>query len=177
MNKLLLILLVPLLGTLWAAWAFHPGVADDDTRVIISPAAGSYQQGDIFEVGVVIENVTDLYTMDIRLAFDPDLLHVVENQVTPGNLFFPADVILFNTVDNQAGEIMYVATMLNPSPPVSGSGIVFSFHFEARAGGEAAVAITLHDLVKTGAVGIPNTPHPAAYTLLAPALYLPLLQR
>lgn len=120
------------------------------TVVSIQPAEGAYRPGDTFAVEVRIDDVADLYGIDVRVAFDPDRLEVVETAVTPGtDLLSPPWLILFNQVDNQAGTIWYVVTLLNPHPPVSGSGVLYSFHFKTLAMGPAAAGIaelTLSDI-------------------------------
>ncbi len=120
------------------------------TMVSIQPAEGAYQPGETFAVEVRIDDVVDLYGIDVRVAFDPDRLEVVETAVTPGtDLLSPPWLILFNQVDNQAGTIWYVVTLLNPHPPVSGSGALYTFHFKTLAMGPATAGIaelTLSDI-------------------------------
>jgi hypothetical protein len=171
----LLLLLVVLLG------ATLPAAAQDGTLVRVYPPSGCFQAGDTFAVQVRIEDVTDLYGLDIRLAFDPDLLQVVEAQVLPATeLLSPPWFIAYNLVDNQAGTIMYVVALLSPHPPVSGSGAIFSFHFEAVQDGTAAVEIPEQWLSDINGDLIPAATAGAVYQIGAGGGYfsfLPLVSR
>jgi len=153
-----LLLLTALLG------AALPAGAQDGTIVWIQPPSGSFQPGDTFAVQVRIDDVADLYGLDVRLAFDPDLLQVVEAQVMPETeLLSPPWLIAYNLVDNEAGTIMYVVTLLSPHPPVSGSGAIFSFHFEAVQDGTALVEISEQWLSDINGDLIPATAAGAVY--------------
>jgi hypothetical protein len=144
------------------------------TVVSIRPAAGAYQLGETFAVEVRIDDVSDLYGVDVRVTFDPACLEVVETAVTPGtDLLSPPWLILFNQVDNQTGTIWYVVTLLNPHPPVSGSGVLYSFHFKTLAMGSAAVGITELTLSDINGELIPATTAGAVYQVGHQA-FLPL---
>ena len=138
--------------------------AQNGTVVWIQPAAGTHQVGETFAVDVRIENVFALYGVDVHVAFDPTRLQVVESTVTPETgLLSPPWQVYFNQVNNQAGTVWYVATLLNPHLPVSGSGALFSFHFRARAEGPAAADITEHTLSDINGEAIPATTAGAVY--------------
>jgi len=139
----------------------------EDTAVVsIEPAGGHFAPGQTFAVAVRIEDVRELYGLDVRIAYDLSQLDVVESAVTPGtHLLSPPWLILYNQVDNDAGTIWYVLTLLNPHPPVSGSGEVFSFHFRAKAMGEAVVHIAEHALSDANGSDIPAAPEIARYVI------------
>ena len=157
----------------WLGWALVLSVltgicggatAQDGAVVRIAPAAGSYAVGATFAVDVRIEDVADLYGVDIRVAFDPARLQIVEPEVTPGTgLLSPPWMLLFNQVDNEAGKVVYVVTMLNPQVPVSGSGVVFSFHFRTLMAGQAAVDISERTLTDINGELIAATTAGAVY--------------
>ena len=128
--------------------AISVGAARDDGALVrIEPAAGAYAVGETFAVEVRIEDVAELYGADVRVAFDPSRLEVVEPEVTlETDLLSPPWLVLFNEVDNEAGTIVYVTTLLNPNPPISGSGALFSFHFRTLAAGSTRATITAQTL-------------------------------
>jgi len=143
--------------------------------VRIEPPQGAYQLGETFAVEVRIDDVVDLYGLDVHLAFDPARLEVVEAAVTPGtDLLSPPWLILFNQVDNQAGTIWYVVTLLNPHPPVSGSGVLFSFHFKTLAMGSATAGVTELMLSDINGGLIPATTAGAVYQV-GHQVFLPLV--
>ncbi|HDQ74171.1 MAG TPA: hypothetical protein ENN19_19065 [Chloroflexi bacterium] len=87
-------------------------------------------------VEIYLDHVVDLYGLQIRLTFDPDVLQVEDAnaeeegvQVTPGQI--PAtDFVAVNRADNERGMIEYVVTQLAPRDPVTGSGAVAVVHFQ-----------------------------------------------
>lgn len=166
---------------LWSIAGLGESAGAQDGAVIwIRPAAGNYYVGQTFGVSVGIDDVADLYGADVRVAFDPARLQIVETSVTPETgLLAPPWMILFNQVDNQAGTVVYVLTMLNPQVPVSGSGALFSFHFRALAPGPVTVAISEQILTNINGEVIPATTAGALYQLgqSANRVFLPLVLR
>jgi hypothetical protein len=149
--------------------------ADDAAVVSVDPAGGVYQVGETLAATVVIENVVDLYGVDVRVAFDPARLEVVEPSVTPGTaLLSPPWLILYNQVDNTAGTIWYVVTLLNPHLPVSGSGPLFSFHFRTTAPGVAEADIAEQTLSDINGELIPAVTEGAIYAA-GGQVFLPMI--
>ena len=170
----------------WLAWAvlmaglagiWGGATAQNVAVVRIDPAAGAYQAGDVFAVDVRIDRVIALYGVDVRLAFDPSKLRVVEPAVTPRtDLLSPPWMILFNQVDNSAGAIVYVGFMVNPQVPVSGSGAICSFHFQVLAAGTTEVVISEQTLSDINGELIPATTAGALYRV-GHQVFLPLVLR
>jgi hypothetical protein len=101
-------------------------------------------------VEVLVKNAPAIYGADVRLAFDPRLLEVVDAdkktegiQVKPGKLL-DADKGFFlqHAVDNEAGTIDYALTLLNPAPPAEGNGLLMRITFRAKVDGLATIAIS-----------------------------------
>jgi hypothetical protein len=113
----------------------------------------SHQQVDVDElltVTVEVENVSDLYGADLRLAFAAETLEAV--QVIPGE--FPDSSQAEwtqETVDNDQGEVVYAIGLQQPSPPSSGSGVVCSIGFRAKAEGMGMIQISSATLVDSNA--------------------------
>jgi len=159
--------------------------AAGETRVRVRPGAGSYQAGQQIAVEVFVEDVADLYGADVQLAFDATRLVVLDAnpskpgvQVQPRDDLLSPDLVLSADADNVAGTVRYVMTQLNPSQPVSGSGVLFSLTLEASAEGPATVAIQQLTLTDRDGIVIPATAQDAAYwvgTLLK--VYLPRVSR
>jgi len=124
-----------LLGVCALLWAFLPsmyGVFAQGTALIhLAPDPALVGAGQTAAVEVRVDNVQDLYGLDIRLRFDPSVVEVVDAdeategiQVRPGELLHP-DLIVRNVADNTEGTIWFALTQLNPSEAVSGSGTAF----------------------------------------------------
>jgi len=96
---------------------------------------------------IVVENVRDLYGIEIHLAFDPNIVQVEDaNPAWEGVQIEPAawlrdGFVAVNRVDNAGGRIDFAATLLNPALPLNGSQAVAEITFRARGAGVSAVSI------------------------------------
>ncbi len=125
------------------------GPASNQVTIAVLPAAANVQVGDVISVTVRVEGVEDLYGADMRLQFDPSRFAVVDAQpnlpgiqVTPESELLSPDLVVRREADNQAGVIWYAVTQLNPRPPASGSGALFSFHLRAQHSGAGLLSFT-----------------------------------
>ena len=134
-------LLLPLLLLCAAPAAARGPLAEPEALVRLEPAHVEVGEGLTAAVQVRVEGVRDLYALDIRLAFDPAAVQVVDadpaaagTQVRPGDLL-KLDVVARNVADNGAGTVWFAMSQANPSPAVSGSGVAFAVTFTGRPGG------------------------------------------
>ena len=117
--------------------------------------------GDTGTVGILVENVTDLYGFEFELTFDPAILEVVDAdpdeegvQIEAGDFLSP-DWTLENTVDNDNGTIAYALCQMNPSPPQSGDGILATITWRGKAVGTSPIQLAHVLLAATRGVEIP----------------------
>lgn len=161
-----------------------------------APEQATVGAGQTAAVEVWAENVTDLYGLDMHLSFDPTAVRIVDAdpaaegiQVRPGDLLQP-DLVIRNTADNDRGTLWFALTQINPSPEVSGSGVVCVILFEGlklgatspltvveatlatRSGQALPVALHEGQMRVVGQEEAPPTPTPAP-TLPPPTLILP----
>jgi hypothetical protein len=130
-------------------------LAQSTALVHLTPVPAIVGEGQTAAVQVRIENVQDLYGLDIRVKFDPAVAEVVDAdaesdgvQVLPGDLLKP-DFVVRNVADNAEGTVWFALTQLNPSEPVSGSGVVFAVTFRGkRAGASSPLTITYQKLAQ-----------------------------
>lgn len=98
-------------------------------------------------VAIVLENVEDLYGLEFHLAFDPNVVEVMDaDPAKEGVQIEPADwwkdgFVAVNNADNMSGRIAFAATLLNPARPVSGNRAVAVIIFRARKAGVSALSI------------------------------------
>ena len=93
--------------------------------------------------------MVDLYAVDIRLDFNASILQVQDAnpnksgvQVEPGTFLNPGKAWLFkNIASNDTGVIWFVITLLNPAPPVSGDGTLFTVTFQGKAVGTSQLSL------------------------------------
>jgi len=137
-----------------------PSFAQGDATIQVVPAVDTIVP--VGETGIVdihVDDVIDLFSVDIIVKFDPGILQVVDanpfmedTQVDPGDFLDITEgkgFFVENTADNNTGTIVYAATLLSPEPPVSGSGVLISIEFEGLAEGEDDIilySVLLSDL-------------------------------
>jgi hypothetical protein len=98
-------------------------------------------------VALLFEDVRDLYGLEVHLAFDPEIIEVVDADAgKSGVQIMVADwlqdaFVAANRADNAAGRIDFGATLLNPAPPVSGSKTFATVTLRARGDGTAPLTI------------------------------------
>ncbi len=135
------------------------------------PAMLSLAPGAEGTLEIVLENARDVYGIDVQAAFDPARVEVVDAdperggvQLT-GGTFPQPDFIAANTADNAAGTLRYVATQVNPTPPATGSGIVFSVRLRARSSGETTLTITSVEMADRDGFLLAVTPGATTITI------------
>ena len=138
-----------------------PVLAQTSTVVKVSPAQTSVAVGETVSVLINIENVTDLYSIELAISFDNALLEVIDAntavpgvQITPGDFFIPDFPGGNAVVDN---SIEYAGTKIVPSLPVTGNGTLIRIDFRAKAEGEAHITLDSILLTNPIAGGINNT--------------------
>ncbi len=151
------LLLVAGLAALAMALAPHAVLAQDAT-VAISPADKGVACNENTTVSVMINNVEDLFGVDFKISYDPNVVDVVDadggnpgTQIQQGT--FPdvsggQGLVQVNSVDVGTGTISYAATLINPSPAQDGSGPAAQITFTGKANGTTdveLVAVLLSD--------------------------------
>jgi hypothetical protein len=124
-----------------------------------------------------VDDIEELYGSDVRLAFDPQFIEVVDAdpgrdgvQITPVEDFLQPDWILRQVADNLDGTVWYAATQLNPTEPVAGSGALAEFALRGRAAGATSIRVTYHKLVRRDGSQIETTAEDASFDVLVGGL-------
>ncbi len=99
--------------------------------------------GSVFTVEVELDNVTGLVGAEVQISYDPTVLEVQDGDPNKAGLqvalgsFFKPDFVAQNLTDPEQGKIGFAAIQLSPNQPVSGSGILATITFRAKAGGSS----------------------------------------
>ena len=110
-------------------------LAGQQNSALVRPEAAEYEidGGSEVEVVFLLENASDVYAIDVQASYDPALIEVVDAdlakggvQIQPGQFPQP-DLVVTQEANPDVGTVRYVVTQLNPTPPASGSGVLFSF--------------------------------------------------
>jgi hypothetical protein len=109
---------------------------------------------------VRVDDVRDLYAVDMTIRFDPTKWQVADAdgqqsgvQVKPGEAPRP-DFVAVNDVDNAKGVIRYIATQLGDAAAFSGSGTIATILGQAAVTSDADVSIETVTLVNKNAQAI-----------------------
>lgn len=124
----------------------------NSTTVAVSPASTTIGCGEDLVIQFRLNDVVDLYGADVRVAYDPSILDVVDaNPNSPGVQIAPGTLpdvsggnglIQVNDVDVGAGAISYAAVLLSPADPQSGDGPIASATFRGKADGTSQITFT-----------------------------------
>lgn len=114
-------------------------------------------------VTVQLADVADLYGADLEFRFDPTRLRVRDEnlrlagiQIAPGPLLASDDrFVVKNMADEQAGIINFVFTLLNPTPPINGEGVLTTITFEIVESGPFSVEVVKAQLASPQAESLP----------------------
>ncbi len=124
-------------------------LAASGPRLELAAHPSHVQVGDTLTVEVRVKNAPRVYGADVRLAFDPGILEVVDAdaslsgvQFTPGSFIDPGrSFTLRHAVNNPKGTIEYILALLNPAPEAQGNGDLMSITFLAKTSGTALVRV------------------------------------
>lgn len=161
-------------GLLLALFSVLPAAGQGQTATVrTDPAVLEFGQGEVAVVSIVLAGVRDAYGIDVRAAFDPQLVEVVDAdpgsegvQMAPGSFLKP-DFVARNTADNAAGSLRYAATQVNPTGPATGTGVVLAIQLRARSPGETSLALGPVELADRQGQLIPVTVEPGTIRVVA----------
>lgn len=114
------------------------------------PANVSLAVGADTWIDIRINNVTNLYAVDVRLTYGSAIIEVLDGSATrPGiNLqpgtFPKPEIIIKNDVNNALRDIWYVVGQQSPTPAVSGSGVLARIHIRGVASGNTTISFVGH---------------------------------
>lgn len=137
------------------------GRASPDTVIAVDPTEiKDLEAGESFAVNITITDVTDLYSWDMNMTFNPAVLNV-EN-ATEGTFLqqFNETITLPVRIDNTVGSVV-IGGMFKPPWPengATGSGVLATITFTVKGYGETPLHFQKSDTFKYEVnfpVGIP----------------------
>ena len=154
-------------------WSGHFGFRSDAEYTVLPYAGIGYavfndkiNSGDTFTLDIYAENATDLAEWQFDIAFDPSLLEAIE--VRKGYFLESAgDATSFQegTIDNQSGKIIGFSEVARNGDSVSGTGLLLSVTFAAKAGGKTQVTLNNFQFSSNTGQAIPAGPHEIAFVV------------
>lgn len=120
-------------------------LGSDETGLRLVPTTAKLGVNEAGDVEIHLDNVGNLYGLQLHIQFDPTLLQVQDAvleqegvQIAPGKLPAP-DFAVRNVVDNSQGTINYAVVQLNPREPAHGSGVVATIRFQGVEKGTSSL--------------------------------------
>jgi hypothetical protein len=141
------------------------------------PATAQANVGEEVTIDLYIEDVEDLYAVDLETDFDVGFLQVIDAdlgtediQLEPVNGWFWSDWIWFNEASNDTGHTHYLATEMRTihPDPADGSGPIARITFTGLEGGTTVMTWSRADLTTPEGVAIPNVTQDCTVVLLIP---------
>jgi hypothetical protein len=130
----------------------------------LAPDSARLAVGETFDTAVEVVEMSNLYGVDVRLTYDPNLLEVIDTnpdepgvQVSLGSVF---DGVDFLVVKNQAadGIIEFVATLQAPAPAFNGAGSLVNISWQGNNPGQTSVIFETVNLSDPDGQVLPITP-------------------
>lgn len=148
-----------LLGLLSLVLLLAPNLqAQESTVLRCRLSAPTVQVGAQADFVLELQNVTDLYGYELRIAYNSSRVGFIDQDpgqqginFEVGNFLSP-DFVLFNVANEQAGELRFAMTQLSPNPPVSGSGDLVRGQLEGKTPG--LVQFTIQDVILSNPAGV-----------------------
>lgn len=139
--------------------------------------------GTTVSVTIYVQDVVDLYGLDVRLMFDPAYVQAIDTdpatagvQIQPLSGFLSPDFVVRRSADNSTGLVRYAATQVAPSQPVSGSGAVARIDLRGVQSGAISVPFTQVELARNNGNAIPATTQECTWQFSQPRpIFLPLV--
>lgn len=193
-RKALTVLLANLFAIVALLAATGPLAAQDELKLAVKarsneaivrcdPSTLNAFVGTTVSVTIYVQDVVDLYGLDVRLMFDPATVQVVDAdpatagvQIQPLSGFLSPDFVVRRSADNTTGLVRYAATQVAPSQPVNGSGAVARIDLRGVQPGAITVPFTQVELARNDGSTIPATTQACTWQFSQPRpIFLPLV--
>ena len=115
--------------------------APQNPSLRFDPGAAALQPGETTTIGVVVQNVQDLYSIPMLLQFNPAVISVED--VRQGGFLSGGtqDIAIVERVDKERGQAIISATRMPNTPGVSGSGTLVGIVVRGVAAGNSQLSI------------------------------------
>lgn len=125
--------------------------AQSNTIISIQSDVTDVQTGQYYPITVHLQDVPEVWQINIELDYDPTLVYVVGtaagSPMTPGD-FFEGNrtIVIRNSVSDE--QVIYTHSLLAPEDPKSGTGTVATFQIYPLSAGTTQIRFSAADLTK-----------------------------
>lgn len=160
-----MILLIVVAGASLAVMPLSaPAAPNAATITLVTPSGSSASACGTIPIEIWVNDVTNLYGVDVRLAFDPNQIEVQDSELSTTGVqvekdltnFYP-DFTIRNIVDNFTGTIWYAANQNAPRPAFTGSDKIATIYVKVKTSGSLNLNFTYTKLSNSSGVEIPAT--------------------
>jgi len=118
-----------------------PAPATQSPTLRFDPGTVALKPGETATIGVVVQNVQDLYSIPMLLQFNPAVISVED--VRQGGFLSGGtqDIAIVERVDKERGQAIISATRMPNTPGVSGSGTLVGVVVRGVAAGNSQLSI------------------------------------
>ncbi len=155
-------------------------------RLEVNPQTANV--GDMISIAVRLENVTELYGLQVACQVDPTLL--IGTTLIEGDVFTSVTSYYVNQGMKPDGKWLIAATRLQPNPAFNGNGTAFTFQYTLQSAVNASLNCTVlgvdsrsmplpltlvngTPMITAGAVPTVEVPLPTVEPTLAPTDVIP----
>jgi general secretion pathway protein D len=112
-----------------------------NASLLFAPGATDLKVGETSTIGVIVQNVQDLYSIPMLLQFNPAVISIED--VRQGGFLSGGtqDVAIVERVDKERGQAIISATRMPNTPGVSGSGTLVGIVVKGLAPGNSQLSI------------------------------------
>ena len=126
-------------------------IPDGDTLTSVAQidSCASAQEGDTFNIDLIIEDVTDLLAWEVGISYDPNVLEVRERDVQMFQATNRGSQVLDTSNETPSNSGRYVASAVDvadPASPDSGSGVLARITLKAVGTGTSSLSLEKIDL-------------------------------
>jgi len=140
LNKWLCKVLFFILVSAVFASSFPIAVGAPGTVVKVDPATKTVEQGVTFSIDVLVVDVVDLYTWQIKLQFDPTVLQCEGATYPSDHVFAGAQFVSVTPViNNSIGFVLYGCSLMGAAPTYNGSGKLCRIDFRGIKSGTSSL--------------------------------------
>jgi general secretion pathway protein D len=119
----------------------NPTAGNGQAQVRFEPRNVSLKVGETAKIGVVVDNVTDLFSVPFLLQYNPATISIEEVQrggfLTGGN----QEIAVVERIDKEHGQAIISATRQPNTPGVNGTGTIMGIVVKAIAPGASNLSI------------------------------------
>jgi general secretion pathway protein D len=112
-----------------------------NTSLRFEPGAIALKPGETTTIGVVVQNVQDLYSIPLLLQFNPAVISIED--VKQGGFLSGGtqEIAIVERVDKERGQAIVSATRMPNTPGVSGTGTLVGIVVKGVAPGNSQLSI------------------------------------